>query len=1166
MYDLTAMGELLIDFTQLSTDGEGYPTLAAHPGGAPGNFLAALCRYGASAAFLGKVGDDAFGRLLVDTLARAGIETRGIRVDPTVFTTLAFVTLVDGERSFSFARKPGADTVLRFDELELSLIDQSRAFHFGALSLTDEPARSATRQAVAYARAQGKLVTFDPNYRPPLWRSEAQARAETLWGLEQADVVKLSDEELSFLWGCTPEEGARRLREECGVALAMITLGPQGCYLENARGACRVPAPAVRPVDTTGAGDIFGGSAVAKLLALDTPPAELEPGALEGIASFALTAASLSPPRPRRPARQLLRLAQERGVSREIEVRSGGAGPKTAALAHLEGQLFAPRPDPWAGEAEELTMLKANSPYSEVEWTAAEILRLVREEGYRFRDIAVCARSLEGCGSLVETIFARYGVPVFLSRMSDILQKPILALITSALEAASGGYRYDDVFRYLKTGLTGLSAEDVDLLENYVLKWSLEGSAWTGARDWANHPRGYGLPFSEGDRALLARLNTLRRQVAQTLEGLRKNPDKTGRGQAAALYAFLEAAGVPERLAQRTEELNRRGQAALAEEYAQLWEILCGGLEQCAQILGDAPMELDEFSKLFALVLSQYDVGSIPVSLDRVNVGDMPRLAHRACPVVFLLGADDGAIPAAAPSPGLLNDDDRSLLASYGLELAPRLSDKLYREMTIVYETCALPQRRFYLSWAAAGPDGEERRPSFLQSKLNFLFPQARRVEEGRLDGSFRLAAPRPALELAGRFPQAGAALRALPEYAPLVERMERAARMERGRLTRPAVDALYGRRVPMSASRMDKYKSCHFSYFMQYGLKAEPRRAAGVQAPEYGTFVHYVLEHVLRACRERGGVKEVPAGELRALAQAAVERYVSEELGGLEHETARFRYLFRRLLKSVYAVVDNVAEELRASRFQPISFELGFGAGKDLPPVELSVDGMTVSISGFVDRVDGWEHDGRLYLRVVDYKTGRKTFDLTDIWNGMGLQMLLYLFTLEREGEALYNREIIPAGVLYLPARDAVVAGSRAMSEAERRRKVDAELRRRGIVLDEPEVLAAMEEPGEAGIRFLPVKVNKAGAITGEALVSAERLGKLARHTGRILEEIGRELAAGNIAADPFWRGPDHNACQWCEYAAACHFEEGRGGDRRRFLPAVRSEEFWQAVAKEQV
>ncbi len=450
--------------------------------------------------------------------------------------------------------------------------------------------------------------------------------------------------------------------------------------------------------------------------------------------------------------------------------------------------------------------------------------------------------------------------------------------------------------------------------------------------------------------------------------------------------------------------------------------------------------------------------------------------------------------------------------------------------MTIVYEACALPQKRFCVSWAAAGADGEEKRPSFLLSKLKVLFPHAKRVEEGLLDGSFRLAAPRPALELAGRFPQAGAALKTLPDYAPLVGRMERAAGLTRGHLTRPAVDALYGKRVPMSASRMDKYKSCHFSYFMQYGLKAEARKAAGFQAPEYGTFVHYVLEHVLRACQARGGVKEVSQEELRALAQEAVERYVAEELGGLEHETARFQYLFRRLLKSVFAVVDNVAEELRASQFQPISFELGFGAGKDLPPVELTVDGVTVSISGFVDRVDGWD-----------------------------------LFTLADEGEALYGKQIEPAGVLYLPAREAVVAGSRAMTEAERRRKVDAELRRKGIVLDDPEVLSAMEELGEGGPRFLPVRVNRAGAITGEALVSAERLGKLARHTGRILEEIGQELAAGNIAADPFWRGPEHNACQWCDYAEACHFEEGHGGDCRRWLPSVTGEEFWQAVARGQ-
>ena len=230
-------------------------------------------------------------------------------------------------------------------------------------------------------------------------------------------------------------------------------------------------------------------------------------------------------------------------------------------------------------------------------------------------------------------------------------------------------------------------------------------------------------------------------------------------------------------------------------------------------------------------------------------------------------------------------------------------------------------------------------------------------------------------------------------------------------------------------------------------------------------------------------------------------------------------------------------------------------------------MDGVTISISGFVDRVDGWVKDGRLNLRVVDYKTGRKSFDLTDVWNGMGLQMLLYLFTLRKEGKDLFGgHEIDPAGVLYLPARDAVIAGSRTMTEAARRQAVDRELRRRGLVLDDPEVLEAMEHPGPEGIRFLPVKVSaRTGAITGDALVSAERLGRLERHIQRVLRDIGGEIAAGNIAADPFWKGPEKNACQYCDYAAACHYEEGRGADRRRWLPTVSAGAFWARVEEQE-
>lgn len=296
MYDVTAIGELLIDFAALSTDEAGYPTMKANPGGAPGNFLAALTAYGAKTAFLGKVGDDAFGKLLRGTMDDAGIETRGIVTDSTVFTTLAFVTFSpEGDRSFSFARKPGADTRLLFEELDLTLIDEAKIFHFGTLSLTGEPVRTTTRKAVAYAKEKGKIITFDPNLRPPLWSSMEEAKEQILWGLLNADVVKISDEEVEFLWGITDEkEAAAKLLNEYGVKLAMVTLGPKGAYLANEKGGASAACPAVKPIDTTGAGDIFGGSAVSRLLKSGKEPERLEAEELAEIACFACAAASLS--------------------------------------------------------------------------------------------------------------------------------------------------------------------------------------------------------------------------------------------------------------------------------------------------------------------------------------------------------------------------------------------------------------------------------------------------------------------------------------------------------------------------------------------------------------------------------------------------------------------------------------------------------------------------------------------------------------------------------------------------------------------------------------------------------------------------------------------------------------------------------------------------------
>ena len=849
--------------------------------------------------------------------------------------------------------------------------------------------------------------------------------------------------------------------------------------------------------------------------------------------------------RLKRMARDSALLVKEEQLSRPLPVHP--------SLAFLEQNLFggegvAPFEGPCA-----VTRVRAADPRQEVEWCAAEVLRLLREEGCRCREIAVCARRLDGYGELIESVFARYGIPVFLSAMEDVLQKPVLALVTSALAAAAEDYPYEELFRYLKTGLTDLTDEERDLLENYVLTWDIRGGTWTREKPWDMHPEGYGLPFSEEQAALVERIDSIRRKVIAPLEALRKNPDKTGRGRALALYQLLEDIGLPKRLARRAESLERRGDLNTAAQYRQLWDILVGGLEQCALLLNDTELELDEFSRLFSLVLSQYDVGAIPVSLDRVAVGDAPRIAHRdGLKTLFLLGADSGAIPDCTPSPGLFSDRDRDGLALHAIELAPRQEDKLRREMTIAYETCVRPTEKLYVSYAAGSGDSEKA-PSFLFHRLEALFPGERVVDAAA--ASARLAAPDAALELAGGDKNLADLLRRIPGLDGRVDRLDRARAWRRGALSPAAVTALFGAAVPMSATRLDLYNSCHFSHFMRFGLDAKPRQPAKFRPTDYGTFVHAVLEGTLRAA----GEQNVPLDDgaaIRALARDAADRFEAETLSGLEDEPARFRWMFRRMKESALAVTDSVCAELAVSDFDPVAFELKFGPGKTLPPVEVR-NGVTLRLNGAVDRVDCWVHGGRRYLRVIDYKTGKKTFDFTDVEDGRGLQMLLYLFTLAREGGDLFGpEEIVPAGVLYVPARDPVVDGDRAMSDADVQKARSRQLRRQGLVLDDPDVIAAMERTSGDGCRFLPVDGR------GEATVSPEQMELLDGYVTQALNKAAGELAAGDIDADPFWHNAGHNACRWCDYRAACHFEE-ECGDRYRYRRGISAAEFWNRHAR---
>lgn len=424
-----------------------------------------------------------------------------------------------------------------------------------------------------------------------------------------------------------------------------------------------------------------------------------------------------------------------------------------------------------------------------------------------------------------------------------------------------------------------------------------------------------------------------------------------------------------------------------------------------------------------------------------------------------------------------------------------------------------------------------------------------------------KMNAPAPAVELAAAGLRGGnrraiAAAAVMAEREPeRVEMLKAASQISRGSLSPAAVRKLYGERLRLSASRIDKFAACRFAYFVQYGLKAKARESAGFTPPEVGTFMHYVLQHVAADVMAGGGFGRVTDAALDEITERVIADYVRDELNDFREKSGRFRYLFTRLTKDVRRVIGDMAGELRNSDFTPLDFELDFGNDNRLPPMELGGGEDKLILSGIADRVDGWVHEGKLYLRVVDYKTGRKKFDLSDVWYGMGLQMLLYLFTLAEHGSALYGKEIVPAGVLYVPARDVMLSSPIKLSGEELAAKRASQLRRSGLVLDDVDVLRAMEH-GDVP-RYLPVKF-KNGVPSGEALSSAEGFGVIARHIGETLEGLAHELKGGSIAADPYYRSQQENACINCDFFDICHFSDGECGEHYEPQPHLKTDEAW--------
>ena len=711
-------------------------------------------------------------------------------------------------------------------------------------------------------------------------------------------------------------------------------------------------------------------------------------------------------------------------VREEYTEEEAEQGPeKDPAIAALAENAFLYADRQLYPQTGSIRLYRCPTKYAECELAAAEARRFVREDGCRWRDIAIAVRGFSDYEAVLKRIFDHYGVPLFISEKTDLFSRPLPALLAAAYEIAASRWEQENVIAYMRTGITGLSRMECDELESYISRWQLDERAWRRAGSWKQHPEGSGNDFHPEDIQTLERINRSAKKLSGPLWAFIRAAEKCeeAAGHAQILCDLMRTLDLPRRMAEICAGLEREERLDDAREYRRIWDLTCSALEQCEAVLGSTRMTMEEFGDLFVRMLSKYSYARIPASVDRVSAGDFDRMRRRNIRHLIVLGASDDRLPGEESAAGVFSESEKEQMLEAGLVLGAG-SKEIWREVTRIYNCLSLPSRSLTLSYAAQNGEDNTLSPSLIMKQAGRMFGiPVRDAEQER----FRLAAAEPAFSLAANADSlntasARAAERFFTETAPdRLKTVRKQAAAPRGQLSSASAEKLYGRDTVLSASRADTFAGCKFAYFCRYGLQARPFEPEELRPNDIGTFMHRIFEQTARDVREEGGFKSVSDERLLQLADRHVDEYIRDELQGFEEKSARFTFLFRRLREDVREILLDMAEELRKSDFVPLDFELDIRKTKGIEPYRVCSGDRTITLSGVVDRVDGWEQDGKLYLRVVDYKTGKKKFQLSDVCYGTNLQMLLYLNDLKKIGKERYGKEAVPAGIMYLPARN---------------------------------------------------------------------------------------------------------------------------------------------------
>ena len=860
---------------------------------------------------------------------------------------------------------------------------------------------------------------------------------------------------------------------------------------------------------------------------------------------------------------KLINLAKEYGIEIKDDVKLKVLHRfKNEELKHLEENFYAVPYKTYKEKQKNINMFLANNQYTEIEHIAAEIVKLVRNENYRYKDISVITKNLNLYSSLIKVIFDNYNIPVFIDEKKELSENILVKFLIAVLEICNKNWSYEAVFNYLKTGFVKIDKEEIFKLENYCIRWGIKGNKWY-KEDW-NY-----VGKDEYTEEELARLNELRRMIVTPIRKLQEKARKDNSfiNLTKILYEFLEEMKIEEVITLKIEKLEEKGFIEIANEYESSFKVLIELFDEIVLVFGEEKTNFDKYMSILKIGLKNTGLGKIPATQDQVIVGDVSRSRSHKVRAVFIIGINDGEFPSIYKDEGFFNDKDREYLKAQGFDLANGSLENLYAENFNIYKAFTIAEEKLFLSYASSDNEGRTLRPSILITKLKKIYPKLKETSD-------IITQEKEIITTNNTFDNLIEKLNAYQEGKGIeniwfdVLKYYENNPLWKGRLQKSLegikytnapekikpefIKKLYGETLHTTISRLERYRSCPFSFYLEYGLKLKEKKSLKLQAIDTGSFMHEVIDEFFEEIAyKKISIKELEKEEIEKIVKQIIEEKLNLKANYIFKSIPKFMVLTNRLCRLVTLSIVYIVQGLQTTDFEVVGNEIEFKNGKEYKPIEITTeDGRKVEITGKIDRIDLAKDETGKYIRIIDYKSSAKDINLNEVLAGLQLQLITYL------DAVCVEKDVIPAGVLYFgltePKLDKV-RNSKNITDEEVEQKIREHFRMNGLVLAEMNVINMMDNNLKDGEKSttIPVKLKKDGSMDKTSkVVSRKEFEILQKYVKKTLGDISKEILDGNIDIKPYYNVKNkRKPCEYCAYGSICNFKKGFYGNDYNYI-----------------